>query len=198
MRGTVPSDEIAEQLRGLAAANYRADQITDELEILDGADSFTLDASGTLDNADLRTALGEGLSALGSSVELADNLAVSEGGAIVAALNDLVGLEPILFETGSAVIVPESQGTLDEAAKILQQFPDAAIEVGGHTDSRGGAEANKLLSQSRADAVVAALIERGVTNELTSVGYGEEQLKEDPDDTLEQQQLNRRIEFRIL
>jgi outer membrane protein OmpA-like peptidoglycan-associated protein len=54
------------------------------------------------------------------------------------------------------------------------------------------------LSQARADAVKAALEERGVTNELIAVGFGEQRLKISPDDTAEAQQANRRIEFRIL
>ncbi len=112
-----------------------------------------------------------------------------------AALNELFVLSPVLFESGTSTIVAESLPTLDAAAAILIANPTADIEVGGHTDSRGDDGSNQALSQARADAVVVALRERGVTNRLTSVGYGETQLLEDPDLTPEQQQANRRIDF---
>lgn len=196
--GTVPSEAVAQQLRDAAAASYSAEQIQDNLVVLDGAEPFTLEANGSLSSAATLEGLGASLDGLGLSSGLSNNLGLSEGGSIVADLNELVSLDPILFETSSAVIVAESQITLDKAAEVLKKFPDTAIEIGGHTDSRGGADANKALSDARAQSVLAALIERGVQNELTAVGYGEEQLKEDPDDTVEQQQLNRRIEFRVL
>lgn len=196
--GTVPSEAVAQQLRDAAAANYTAEQIEDNLVVLEGAEPFTLEANGSLGSAATLEGLGASLDGLGLSGDLSNNLGLSEGGSIVADLNELVSLDPILFETSSAVIVAESQITLDKAAEVLKKFPDTAIEIGGHTDSRGGADANKALSDARAQSVLAALIERGVENELTAVGYGEEQLKEDPDDTVEQQQLNRRIEFRVL
>lgn len=196
--GTVPSEAAAEELRAAAATSYGADQIVDNLVVVEGADPFTVEASGELGSAETLEALTGALEGLGLGEGVSSGLALSEGGSIVAALNDLVGLDPILFETSSATIAAQSQATLDEAARILIEFPDAAIEIGGHTDSRGGADANKALSDARAQSVKAALVERGVTNELTAIGFGEEQLKEDPDDTVEQQQLNRRIEFKVL
>ena len=92
---------------------------------------------------------------------------------------------------------------LENAAEILQQFPDANVEIGGHTDSLGPEEANQVLSQNRADAVLAALRNLGVANQLSAVGYGESQLlfpddKGDTPEKLEARQANRRIEFRTL
>lgn len=197
LSGTVPSEEVAESIRASAAEHYTADQIDDQLVIEDGADPFTLTVNGALDSDATVSGLGDSLGAVGSG-DFENNLSLSDRAGAVAALNDLVQLEPILFESGTAVIIADSQATLDEAAEILKEFPDAAVEVGGHTDSRGDDASNQTLSQQRADAVVAALQERGVANDLTSEGYGETQLKENPDDTPEQQQLNRRIEFTLL
>lgn len=196
LTGTVPSEDVAESIRAAAAEHYSADQIDDQLVIEDGADPFSLTVNGSLDSDSTVSGLGDSLGAVGGTFE--NNLKLSDRAGAVAALNDLVQLEPVLFESGTDVILAESQATLDEAAEILKEFPDAAVEVGGHTDSRGDDASNQDLSQRRADAVVAALQERGVTNELESVGYGETQLKENPDDTPEQQQINRRIEFTLL
>ena len=61
------------------------------------------------------------------------------------------------FETGSSSITPESQGQIQNIAAILKAFPHARIKIGGYTDRSGDSLANIRLSQSRADAVLAAL-----------------------------------------
>ncbi len=198
LAGTVPSEDIATSLRAAAADQYPEDQIDDQLEVVEGAEPFTLTVSGTLDDAVVVDGLTASFDALGLGTGLSNELALSEGGAAVAELNDLFALEPIQFETGTATIVADSLPTLAAATEILLANPDLAVEVGGHTDSRGNDEGNLALSQLRADAVVAALQDGGVTNDLTAVGYGETDLKEDPDDTAEKQQANRRIEFKLL
>jgi outer membrane protein OmpA-like peptidoglycan-associated protein len=120
---------------------------------------------------------------------------LAESNDVEAALN---GLDQILFQSGTDVILAESLPVLDEAAALMIANPDLTFEVGGHTDSRGDDASNQSLSERRSAAVVAALVERDVANELTPRGFGETRLQEDPDDTAEQQQINRRIEFRIL
>jgi outer membrane protein OmpA-like peptidoglycan-associated protein len=48
------------------------------------------------------------------------------------------------------------------------------VEVAGHTDNVGASEANQRLSQERAQAVMAALVARGVkADRLTAKGYGQ-------------------------
>ena len=77
------------------------------------------------------------------------------------------------FDTGKAVILPDSAATLDAAAAALKGAADLKIEVAGHTDNVGSAEANQKLSQDRAQAVMAALVERGVAAaRMTAKGYG--------------------------
>ncbi|KAA2243132.1 OmpA family protein [Chitinophaga agrisoli] len=61
------------------------------------------------------------------------------------------------FRTGSAEIMEESQGQVQNIAAILKAFPKARIKVGGYTDRSGDSLSNIRLSQSRADAVLAAL-----------------------------------------
>ena len=68
-----------------------------------------------------------------------------------------------------AVAVP----ALNQTAALLQRCPEAKVEVGGHTDVAGNAEANRALSQRQADTVVHILSRMGVSAErLTAVGYG--------------------------
>ncbi len=195
LAGEVPSQDIADDMVARAATVYAEDQITNELTVADGeVDGFAISYSGVVTD----DVLGARLNGLFDDVEgatVSTDVQVIESSDAEAALN---GLEPIQFASGSAEILAESAVVLDEAAEILNGDPSLALEVGGHTDSRGDDAANQALSEARAQAVVAALQEREVTNDLTPRGFGESRLKVDPDDTAEAQQENRRIEFRVL
>ena len=104
----------------------------------------------------------------------------------------------IHFKTNSHELKLSSLPLLDEAARVLVNFPVIRLEVGGHTDSDGPDDYNLDLSARRAGAVVNYLIEKGVTPErLEWTGYGETRPIY-PNDTEDQKEANRRVEFRIL
>ena len=65
----------------------------------------------------------------------------------------MIRLQNVNFETGKAVILPESYGSLDVVGALLARWPELKIEIGGHTDSRGSATTNQKLSQARAESV---------------------------------------------
>ncbi|MET3925800.1 OmpA family protein [Devosia sp. 2618] len=99
----------------------------------------------------------------------------------------------ILFQSGAAIIAAGSQAALDELATDLSACPDAVVHIEGHTDSDGDETLNLALSVARAEAVVDALVERGVTPaRLYAVGYGESTPIAD-NGTAQGKQLNRRI-----
>jgi outer membrane protein OmpA-like peptidoglycan-associated protein len=103
----------------------------------------------------------------------------------------------ILFESGSARIAETSDAAIDELAGYLALCPEATVNVEGHTDADGDADANLALSVSRAEAVVDALIGRGVSpDRLYAVGYGES-LPVASNDTRAGKQANRRIAFTL-
>jgi outer membrane protein OmpA-like peptidoglycan-associated protein len=105
-------------------------------------------------------------------------------------------LEGITFATGKADITPESEETLQKALRTLQTYPEIEVEIGGHTDDVGSAESNQILSERRAEAVKAWLVNKGISAErLTAVGYGEN-IPLVPNDSPENRQKNRRIEFK--
>lgn len=114
---------------------------------------------------------------------------------LVKALN----LMNIYFDTGSAAITKDSSETLQAAAKAIQGAPAGIrIEAGGHTDNTGDAAANMVLSQQRADAVVARLEELGVAADvLTAKGYGQADPIAD-NSTEEGRAKNRRMAFTVL
>jgi hypothetical protein len=70
-------------------------------------------------------------------------------------------------------------GGLDRAvrrsvADIANRCPSVKIEVTGHTDSRGSADANRELSEQRTRSVVAFLLQRGVAAaRITAAGCGD-------------------------
>jgi OOP family OmpA-OmpF porin len=99
------------------------------------------------------------------------------------------------FDTGKTTIAPDSAKTLDAAAAALNQAADLKVEVAGHTDNVGTPEANLKLSQGRAQAVMAALVERGVkADRLTAKGYGQSAPIAD-NRTEEGRAKNRRVEL---
>jgi outer membrane protein OmpA-like peptidoglycan-associated protein len=103
----------------------------------------------------------------------------------------------INFESGRAVIKADSLPLIDALAKSAKDCAGTTIEVAGHTDQQGGEAANQRLSEERANAVVAALVERGIpTNRLSPKGYGETKLL-DQASTPEALAKNRRIEFSV-
>jgi OOP family OmpA-OmpF porin len=113
-------------------------------------------------------------------------------------LNDAVRARPISFAPGSAVFEPSSRGTLDRLAAIFRRCAPGRIEIGGHTDSQGSTQLNERLSRARAEAVLDALLARGVRlDSMNAVGYGESQPIAS-NETEAGRALNRRIAFRAL
>lgn len=83
-------------------------------------------------------------------------------------------LGDVLFDTGKATLKPGAYVTIDRLANALRQAPERKVMIEGHTDSVGSDEFNQGLSERRAQAVQAALMERGVpANQVTAVGKGE-------------------------
>ncbi len=80
------------------------------------------------------------------------------------------------FETGSATLTASSMDQVKNLVAILKAFPDAKLKIGGYTDRVGNDAGNKKLSQSRADAVAAALKANGsdAVRIAGAEGYGEE------------------------
>ena len=113
------------------------------------------------------------------------------------AIQDVIRLPGVNFETGINVILPGAEPVLQAAAATLNLYPDVQIEVAGHTDSVGNEETNRELSQQRAEVVRQLLIDFGVDeNRLTAVGYGESQPIQD-NVTSVGRAANRRVELRI-
>jgi outer membrane protein OmpA-like peptidoglycan-associated protein len=104
-------------------------------------------------------------------------------------------LEGVAFPSGSSVLTADARLQLEELAAWLAGEP-GPVEIRGHTDAAGDAEANRELSVRRAQSVRQALIGMGLPAErLTAVGYGEDDPVAD-NATAEGRAANRRVEVR--
>lgn len=101
----------------------------------------------------------------------------------------------ITFDTGKADLKPESMVEILRIAKLMQENPDLSFEVQGHCDSTGSDKVNDPLSQKRAEAIVAALVDQDIAGtRLTAVGKGSHEPIAS-NSTEEGRSKNRRVEF---
>ncbi len=180
--------------------NDGRDQCPDEAEDIDGwqdqdgCPDLDNDQDGVPDAQDKcpRTPADSKVDANGCAIEVP---AATAAAVFVPAVTNGDILEGVNFVSGSAELTPESITALIDLANDLSTDPAAKIEIRGHTDSTGNAEANRSLSQRRAASVRASLIQMGIAaDRLTAVGYGEDFPIAD-NATREGRARNRRVEI---
>jgi OOP family OmpA-OmpF porin len=101
------------------------------------------------------------------------------------------------FPTGSADLTSAARASLDNLGKALasSELATFRFRIEGHTDNVGSREANRLLSQQRAEAVVSYLTSQYnvAPSRLEAVGKGQEDpLVDTPPQTPEAR--NRRVQ----
>ena len=109
--------------------------------------------------------------------------------------NRIVINQKIEFAHDSAEILEESYPILDQVARILGEHEEIyRVQVQGHTSTVGEEQHNLELSTARAASIADYLRAHGVTQEITSQGYGQTYpLCRDETDECHAQ--NRRVEF---
>ncbi len=112
--------------------------------------------------------------------------------------NASVILNNLFFDVDKYELKQSSITELKVVVKFLQLNPSIKIEISGHTDNSGGELYNQQLSLKRAASVAEFLKNQGIDpGRLSQKGYGAQRpLK--PNDSDENRQFNRRIEFKIL
>lgn len=107
-------------------------------------------------------------------------------------------LDNVFFDTGKSTLKPESFTELDELLNYMSQQKTTIIEISGHTDNVGSAEANQKLSQDRAASVKSYLVKKGISaSRVEAKGYGDTLPIADNTDEAGRKQ-NRRTEVKIL
>jgi outer membrane protein OmpA-like peptidoglycan-associated protein len=101
----------------------------------------------------------------------------------------------VLFASDKSELLPAAQDRLNQVAVALLATKDRKLTVEGHTDSRGSASYNQVLSQARADAVRAYLISRDYPADLIQAkGIGKDRPVAD-NTSAEGRANNRRVEI---
>lgn len=122
-------------------------------------------------------------------------------------LSEMIKINPINFDYNKHNIRKDAAVELDKIVEVMNKYPNMVIELGSHTDCRGTAGFNEILSDKRAKSS-AAYIKARITNpeRIYGKGYGESQIKNgctcegknQPVYTEEQHEENRRTEFKVI
>jgi outer membrane protein OmpA-like peptidoglycan-associated protein len=113
-------------------------------------------------------------------------------------VGQVVRLNNVFFDFDKWDLRGESFLELNRVVQLLQDNPAIVIEMSAHTDSYGTDEYNFTLSDNRARSVMEYILSKGIDPaRISSKGYGETRHIA-PNDTPENRQLNRRVEFTIL
>jgi len=111
---------------------------------------------------------------------------------------DVIVLDGVNFDYNKDSLMPGASRILDGVVRELQTQPRIHVEIGGHTDGRGGDAYNLALSERRAERVRQYLVQQGVdASRLSAHGYGKTQpIASNATD--EGRARNRRVELKIV
>lgn len=113
-------------------------------------------------------------------------------------IGQIMAFDNILFEQSEAILLQASYPLLDRLVDMMMENPRLIIQLEGHTDFRGPAQANKRLSGERVTIIRNYLINKGIQKDRVKTKAFGGSTPLSTDDTSEARQLNRRVEIRIL
>lgn len=111
-----------------------------------------------------------------------------------------IEIENIYFAFNKTELQKESELSLNKILEVLRDNPEMKISINAHSDSKGKAAYNMLLSEKRAESTYNYLIQNGISKDrLSYKGFGKSQLKFkcNGNCTEAQESQNRRVEFMI-
>lgn len=115
---------------------------------------------------------------------------------------DIFVINRIYYDYNSAVLTPESRMQLDKLEILVAKNDDLKLEMRSHTDSRGSADYNLMLSKKRAESAIKYLVSKGIdTKRFEAIGFGESELLNECGDGVPcsepEHAINRRTEIRL-
>ena len=217
LTGKVVNDNIRQEFSDVAAMAVGADRIDNQIETLnEGAlkelqalletpptkvtmnyqvkKRGTLYLTGDIPNQEIKDHIGALVAKIRGVRSVVNDLGKE------ATAQRMLRIHNIYFDFNQFKIRDQSQVVIDEVANKVEEFlasnPKGWVRIEGHTDSIAGDQYNKWLSEKRAQAVLEALVSRGIpADKLKAVGLGKTRLLVPHDDTPEKRAENRRIEF---
>lgn len=120
---------------------------------------------------------------------------VDADGCAVVLTEDVREQAYVQFALGKADVQEGSLAEIEKIAALVKQYPDAQVQLVGHSDNTGNANLNLRLSKERAASVRQILVDDfGIAaNRITSDGVGSNQPIAD-NSTAEGRAQNRRVE----
>lgn len=103
----------------------------------------------------------------------------------------------VAFATSSADLQPAAFQGLSAIANSLKGQPDVRVEITGHTDNKGSAQFNNMLSYARAQAVAQYLYAAGVPAQSIAVRGVGSNMPIASDAKAQGRAQNRRVEIQI-
>jgi outer membrane protein OmpA-like peptidoglycan-associated protein len=118
-------------------------------------------------------------------------------------VGDVVTIDNIYYDLDQSSLRSDASRELDKVVATMRKYPSLVIEIRSHTDSRGDAEHNRVLSSQRAKSVADYLVSKGISRRrMATLGMGESQLVNNCTDgvicTEAEHQRNRRTEFKVV
>ncbi len=117
-----------------------------------------------------------------------------------------IKVENIYFDPSKFEVRDDAKPELDKLVTLMKDNPDIIIELSSHSDCKGPAPQNLLLSDKRAKASAAYIVSKGINKDrIKGKGYGETKLlndcgcegKVESKCSDEQHAMNRRTEFKV-
>jgi OmpA-OmpF porin, OOP family len=222
--GVVPSAEAKAKAVAAATAAMGAGNVDDQLRVEQGAPVWTTNADnlfgmkpgfdGRMEWTDGKTLMLDGTvgsdalkaeaaanaaKMVGTGVTIDNRLKVVAVAASVVQqqkVADILKLDIVEFNSGSAKLTPKGVATLNKVAEALSSGT-TKVAIAGHTDNAGNDANNLKLSEDRAATTLDYLAGKGIArSRLTAQGFGHTQPIAD-NATSEGKQRNRRIEFTV-
>lgn len=114
----------------------------------------------------------------------------------------VITMDKIRFEPGKATLNQSAVRHLDAIIELMQRYPEMEIDLEVHTDSRGDAKANQVLSGERANNAKTYLVYKGIeAKRINAMGKGQSQLRNHCSDGVQctdaEHEVNNRIEVRV-
>jgi OOP family OmpA-OmpF porin len=180
--------------------------VSNVAELLSGEASIRwprLRISGLAGNE--KVALGVRSAVVGTSVVRGDALiavkveqAPAEEAACGASLAELASTSSVRFDKNRAEIKDAYRASIDRVIALARKCPNSRFAVEGHADSDGPHEFNQYISQERARAVVAELVQAGIAEtRLSPLGFAESRPVA-PNRSSAEKALNRRVDFVVM
>lgn len=145
-------------------------------------------------------AIGGGIGYYMDRQEQALRAELEQSGVSIRRVGDQIELvmpAGITFDSNQADIKPEFYKTLNGVAKVLAEYDQTTLVIGGHTDATGSEDYNLGLSIKRAENVGNYLVAQGVVSpRVRALGYGETQPVADNTSEYGKAQ-NRRVQIMI-